>query len=107
MAEAIVDRWTTMKGEDPLLVLLRAAGERGAAAETPATSLDEESVGPFRRQLCRYGMDEVEADARARAVDVLVLGITTRLRVLREELGDPDVLKRWIAATIQRLVDAP
>lgn len=106
MAEGIVTRWTTMKGEDPLLVLLRAAGERGEAAETLAAFLDEESYAPLRRQLRGYGLSEAEASARARAVDVFVLGISARLRVLRDDLGDPKALTRWIAETIQRLVSA-
>ena len=106
MGESIVTRWTTMDGEDPLLVLLRAAGERGEAGETLSKFLDEESLEPFRRQLLYYGMNEDEATARARAVDVFVLGISARIRVLRDDLGDTDALKHWIAATIQRLVDA-
>lgn len=107
LAESIVMRWTTMEGEDPLLVLLRAAGERTEAAETLSAFLDEESLEPFRRQLLRYGMSEHEAAARARAVDVFVLGISARFRVLRDDLGDIDALRDWIAGTVQRLVDAP
>ncbi|WP_233872838.1 TetR/AcrR family transcriptional regulator [Paraburkholderia adhaesiva] len=107
MAEGIVTRWTMMEGEDPLLVLLRAAGERREAAETLAKFLDEESLEPFRQQLLRYGMTDDEATARARAVDILVIGISARLRVLRDDLGDTDELKQWIGTTIQRLVDGP
>ncbi|MFJ9776106.1 TetR/AcrR family transcriptional regulator [Kitasatospora sp. NPDC101157] len=107
MAHGIVDRWTGMEGEDPLLVLLRAAGERGEAAETLATFLDRESLEPLRRQLLGYGMTEEEALARARAIDAFVLGISARLRVLRDDLGDSAALEHWIAGTIQRLVDAP
>jgi len=106
LAESIVTRWTTTEAEDPLLVLLRAAGERREAAETLARFLDEESLEPFRRQLLRYGMTEEEASARARAVDIFVLGISARLRVLRDDLGDADALRSWIAIVIQRLVDA-
>ncbi len=107
MARGIVGRWTGMEGEDPLLVLLRAAGERGEAAEALATFLDRESLEPLRQQLLGYGMTEDEAFARARAIDVLVLGTTTRLRVLRDDLGDSEALEHWIATTIQRIVDAP
>ena len=107
MAESIVLRWTTMEREDPLLVLLRAAGERTEAAETLSRFLDEESLEPLRRQLLRYGMDEEEAAARSKAVDVFVLGVSARFRVLRDDLGDTQALKRWLAASIQRLVDAP
>ncbi|WP_341676236.1 TetR family transcriptional regulator [Niveibacterium sp. SC-1] len=105
LAEGIVTRWTTMEGQDPLLVLLRAAGERREAAATLAKFLDEESLEPFRQQLLRYGMTDDEATARARAVDIFVLGISARLRVLRDDLGDTDALKQWMGATIQRLVD--
>ncbi|MFE0459674.1 TetR/AcrR family transcriptional regulator [Kitasatospora sp. NPDC058965] len=107
MARGIVDRWTGMEGEDPLLVLLRAAGERGEAADALSTFLDRESLEPLQQLLLHYGMDEEEADARARAVDVFVLGISARLRVLRDDLGDTEALERWIADTVQRLVDAP
>lgn len=107
MAEGIVERWTTMEGEDPLLVLLRAAGERGEAAQTLSAFLDAESLEPLRRQLRRYGMTEAEASSRAQAIDILVLGISARRRVLRDDLGDTRRLKAWIAVTIQRLVDAP
>ncbi|MFH9354607.1 TetR/AcrR family transcriptional regulator [Kitasatospora sp. NPDC017646] len=107
MAHGIVDRWTGMEGEDPLLVLLRAAGERGEAAETLATFLDRESLEPLRRQLLSYGMTEEEALARARAIDAFVLGISARLRVLRDDLGDSAALEQWIATTVQRLVNAP
>lgn len=106
LAESIVTRWTT-EGEDPLLVLHRAAGERVEAAEALSAFLDEESLEPLRRQLLRYGMAEEEAAARARSVDVFVLGISTRLRVLRDDLGDTGALTDWIAVTVQRLVDAP
>jgi AcrR family transcriptional regulator len=105
LADSIVTRWTTMEGEDPLLVLLRAAGERAEAAEALAAFLDAESLEPFRQQLIRYGMSEHEASARARAVDVFVLGISSRYRVLRDDLGDIDDLREWIASTVQRLVD--
>lgn len=107
LADSIVTRWTTMRGEDPLLVLLRVAGERHEAAKTLAEFLDEESLEPFRRQLLRYGLSEREASERARAVDIFVVGISTRLRVLSDDLGDPEVLREWLAANLQRLVDAP
>ncbi len=107
LAESIVTRWTTMEGEDPLLVLLRAAGERTEAAETLSAFLDEESLEPFRQQLLRYGMSDEDASARARAVDVFALGISARFRVLRDDLGDAEALKEWIARTVQRLIDAP
>lgn len=107
MAEAIVRRWTGLTGEDPLLALLRAAGELPSAAATLADLLDRESLGPLRQHLEGYGMTPEDATARAQAVDVFLTGVTARLRMLRADLGDPDHLRDWIATTVQRLVDAP
>jgi AcrR family transcriptional regulator len=106
LAEGMVSRWTSMEGEDPLLVLHRASGERAEAAAELSRFLDDESLEPFRTQLLRYGIPAAEADATARAVDVFVLGISTRYRVLRDDLGDAAALTDWIATVIQRLVDA-
>ena len=105
LADSIVNRWTTLPGEDPLLTLLRASGERPEAASALAQFLDDESREPVRRQLLHYGMSEADADSRARAIDVFALGISSRYRILRESLGDVEELKGWIAQTIQRLVD--
>jgi hypothetical protein len=59
--------------------------------------------------LCRYlrdsGLDDATARNRAAAIDAFVLGVSTRRRVLRSELGDPVELQAWLAATIQRLAD--
>jgi hypothetical protein len=35
-----------------------------------------------------------------------VLGVSTRRRVLRSDLGDGDELQEWLATSIQRLADA-
>jgi hypothetical protein len=107
MADSMVERWISMPGEDPLLTLLRASGERREAAATLATFLDNESLEPVRQQLLLYGLSEADAESRAQAIDVFALGISSRYRILRHELGDPEQLKAWIAQTIQRLVDAP
>lgn len=106
LAASMVERWTTTEGEDPLLTLLRASGERPGAASALSTFLDSESLEPVRQQLLRYGLSEAEASSRARAIDVFALGITSRYRFLRDNLGDPEELTMWIAETIQRLVDA-
>ncbi|HEX7308535.1 TetR/AcrR family transcriptional regulator [Lentzea sp.] len=107
LAEAIVARWSGMQGEDPLLVLHRASGERPEAARALTKFLDEESLWPFAEQLRRYGLEDADAEARAAAVDALVLGVSTRRRVLTDDLGDLDELRDWLAAAVQRLVDAP
>jgi len=107
LADSIVRRWSGTDGEDPLLVLQRASGERPEAAEALARFLDVQSLAPLVRRLRDHGVDEGEAAARAAAVDAFVLGVSTRRRVLRDDLGDPQALRRWLAGTIQRLVDAP
>ncbi|MFC1408826.1 TetR/AcrR family transcriptional regulator [Streptacidiphilus sp. N1-12] len=105
LAASIVTRWFGAPGEDPLLVLQRASGERPEAAEALAAFLDTNSLEPLHRYLRDSGLDDAEARDRAAAIDAFVLGVSTRRRVLRSELGDPGALRSWLSTTIQRLVD--
>jgi len=105
LAASIVQRWSGQQGEDPLLVLQRAAGERPEAAEALAGFLDAHSLEPLRRYLRDSGLADEEADARAAAIDAFVLGVSTRRRVLRSDLGDGGQLQEWLATSIQRLAD--
>jgi len=105
LAASIVQRWFGEAGEDPLLVLQRASGERPEAAEALATFLDRNSLEPLRRYLRESGLDEKTARDRACAIDAFVLGVSTRRRVLRSELGDPAELEAWLGVAIQRLAD--
>jgi AcrR family transcriptional regulator len=103
LAASIMQRWSGQQGEDPLLVLQRAAGERPEAAEALAGFLDAQSLEPLRRYLRDCGLADEEADARAAAIDAFVLGVSTRRRVLRSDLGDRSELQEWLATSIQRL----
>lgn len=105
LAASIVQRWFGAPGEDPLLVLQRASGERPEAAEALAAFLDTNSLGPLHRYLRNSGLDDADAHNRAAAIDAFVLGVSTRRRILRSELGDPADLQAWLSATIQRLAD--
>jgi AcrR family transcriptional regulator len=105
LAASIVQRWFGAPGEDPLLALQRASGERPEAAEALAVFLDTNSLEPLHRYLRDSGLDDAEAQRRAAAIDAFVLGVSTRRRVLRAELGDPADLEAWLGATIQRLAD--
>ncbi|MFF4393006.1 TetR family transcriptional regulator [Streptomyces sp. NPDC001552] len=105
LAANIVQRWFGAPGEDPLLVLQRASGERPQAAEALAAFLDTNSLEPLHRYLCDSGLDDADARSRAAAIDAFVLGVSTRRRILRSELGDPAELQAWLSATIQRLAD--
>lgn len=105
LAASIVQRWSGQQGEDPLLVLQRAAGERPEAAEALAGFLDAHSLEPLRRYLRDSGLADEEAGARAAAIDAFVLGVSTRRRVLRSDLGDGGQLQEWLATSIQRLAD--
>lgn len=105
LAAGIVARWFGLPGEDPLLVLLRASGERPEAAEALASFLDRSSLQPLCRYLRDSGLDEAQARDRAAAIDAFMLGVSARRRVLRSELGDPAELQAWLSATIQRLAD--
>jgi AcrR family transcriptional regulator len=105
LAASIVRRWFGQPGDDPLLALQRASGERPEAAEALATFLDQNSLEPLRRYLRDRGVDEASARDRAAAIDAFVLGVSTRRRILRAALGDAAELEAWLAATIQRLAD--
>jgi AcrR family transcriptional regulator len=105
LAASIVRRWFGPLGEDPLLVLQRASGERPEAAQALAAFLDTNSLEPLYRYLRDSGLDEQDARSRAAAIDAFVLGVSTRRRVLRSELGDPAALESWLSDTIQRLAD--
>ncbi|PRY44744.1 TetR/AcrR family transcriptional regulator [Umezawaea tangerina] len=105
LAASIVQRWFGAPGEDPLLVLQRASGERPEAAEALAAFLDANSLEPLHHYLRDNGLADAEAYRRAAAIDAFVLGVSTRRRVLRSELGTPTDLQAWLATTIQRLAD--
>ncbi|MEU0791119.1 helix-turn-helix domain-containing protein [Amycolatopsis sp. NPDC005961] len=105
LAASIVRRWSGESGDDPLLVLQRASGERPEAAEALAAFLDTHSLEPLHRYLRDSGLDDAEARRRAAAIDAFVLGVSTRRRVLRSELGDPAELQDWLSTVIQRLAD--
>lgn len=105
LAASIVQPWWSVSGPDPLLVLQRASGERPEAAEALAAFLDTNSLGPLERYLRDSGLGEADARSRAAAIDAFVLGVSTRRRVLRSELGDPADLQAWLGAVIQRLAD--
>ena len=105
LAASIVQRWFSAPGEDPLLELQRASGERPEAAEALAAFLDTNSLQKLHRYLHDSGLDDAEARSRAEAIDAFVLGVSTRRRVLRSELGDPADLQAWLGTTIQRLAD--
>lgn len=106
LARSIVNRWTSQAGEDPLLVLHRASGERPEAAEELARFLDEQSTGPVERYLRSCGLGPLAARHRAEAVDALVLGLCTRRRILRSDIGDGKDVESWLAEALQRLVSA-
>jgi AcrR family transcriptional regulator len=105
LAASIVERWFGAPGPDPLLVLQRASGERPEAAEALAAFLDTNSLEPLHRYLSAGGLDDATARSRAAAIDAFVLGVSTRRRVLRSELGDRSELEDWLSSTIQRLAD--
>ena len=54
------------------------------------------SLEPLHRYLRDSGLDDADARSRAAAIDAFVLGVSTRRRVLRAELGDPADLQAWL-----------
>ncbi|HEY2697338.1 MAG TPA: TetR family transcriptional regulator [Pseudonocardiaceae bacterium] len=74
LAASIVERWFGGPGEDPLLALHRAAGERPEAAEALAAFYDANALEPLHRYLRGTGLDDAEARSRAAAIDNFVVG---------------------------------
>jgi AcrR family transcriptional regulator len=105
LAAGIIERWSGIEAEDPMLTLQRASGERPEAATALADFLDERSLAPLRRYLRDTGLPERVADDRAAAIDAFVLGVSTRRRFLRSDLGDLEQHRDWLAEMIQRLAD--
>ena len=105
LASRIVERWFGGTDADPLLVLHRASGERPEAAEALSAFLDRSSVEPLYDYFRTCGLDDDEARARATAIDVFVLGVSTRWRVLRSDLPDREHLEAWLADAVQKLAD--
>lgn len=103
MAHVIVDRWSTQV-DDPLLALMRAAGERPGAAAALGQVLDRQSLEPLRDNFERAGLDPGAAASAARAIDAFLYGVTGRLRMLGAGVDDRDELEAFIAETVQRLV---
>lgn len=106
LARSVVNRWTSRPGEDPLLVLHRASGEHPEAAEELARFLDENSTGRVELYLRSCGIAPLAARHRAEAVDALVLGLSTRRRILRSDVGDGKDVEQWLAEALQRIVSA-
>jgi AcrR family transcriptional regulator len=105
LADSIIERWSGREAEDPMLTLQRASGERPEAATALADFLDERSLDPLRRYLRASGLPAPIADARAAAIDAFVLGVSTRRRFLRADLGDLEQHRGWLTEMIQRLAD--
>lgn len=107
LSDAVMTRWTRLADGDPLVALLRSSGEHGPSAARLAAFLDSESFAPMQRQLEDHGLAPADAAARARAVDVFVLGVTARFRMLRDDLEDTPATRGWIAESVQRLITGP
>jgi AcrR family transcriptional regulator len=104
LTDGIIERWSGI-AEDPMLILQRASGERPEAATALSDFLDERSLEPLRRYLRETGLPEEVAADRAAAIDAFVLGVSTRRRFLRADLGEMEQHRAWLSEMIQRLAD--
>jgi len=94
-----------MKGEDPLLLLPRAARERKSCGD--AFDVSQPRISETA-QAATFQLRHVRSRraTRAEAIEIFAAS-SARMRVLRDDIGDPKSLKTWIAVNIQRLLDAP
>ena len=105
LADSVVARWAGPAGDDPILLLQRAAGERAEAAQVLSAFLDAHSLAPLRSYLRSQGLAARDAADRAAAIDALIVGMSTRHRILRTELPSPATLRRQLSLAIQALAD--
>jgi len=108
LAARIVDRWQREQADDPLLILLRAAGARPQAATALARFLERESTGPLLVQLRAYGLTEPQAVGRVAALEAFIMGAVMSRRILPPRVPETaEDLRTWLAVSLQSLLDHP
>lgn len=103
-------RWSLDISEDPLLILLWAAGTRSDVATVLAEFLARESTAPLSAQLRAYGMSAQEAAHRTAAVEALIMGTVVTQRMLPPGASGQmgvEHLRDWLAVSLQSLLDHP
>lgn len=102
IAAHVVARWETSPGDDPLLMMLRAASGDPVIAVQTAAYFRQHAAGPLAEHL--GGGDGPE---RAAAVGALIMGVVMQRYVLAAgpvaEAAADDV-SRWLGEAVQRLV---
>jgi AcrR family transcriptional regulator len=111
LARAVVERWESAGGADPLLMMIRSAGSSPAAADALAKFFATQASGPLAEHLTTtLGCTARDAADRAAAVGALILGVVTSRYIMRSGSlahADRASLTVWLGDRLQRLLDDP
>lgn len=111
IADRVVARWSSAEDDDPLQMMLRSAGTSEEVAGALGRFLAAQAARPLAAHVRRQrGLTSGQAADVAAAVGALIMGTIMSRYVMR---GGPlaaksdAALRRWLATTIQRLLDTP
>lgn len=111
IAANVVRRWDLADGADPLLMMLRSAGNSEETARALGEFFDREGARPLAAHLeAELGYTAAEAEASAVAVGALIMGVVTMRHVTRTgplAAAGSAAAEAWLGAQLQRLIDRP
>lgn len=111
IAAEVVRRWQGAGVDDPLLMMLRAAGSSPDAAEAAGEFFAMQAARPLAHHLAvELGLELSAAADRAAAVSSFVCGVVMQRYVMRTgpvAVAKPGPLRDWLGVSIQRLLDDP
>lgn len=102
IAAHVVGRWEGRPGDDPLLMMMRAAMSDPAAAARMAEFYRCQATVPLVEHL-----RTADARERAAAVSALIMGTVVQRYVLAAgpaATADPDAVQGWLAHALQQLL---
>jgi AcrR family transcriptional regulator len=102
IAAKVVARWEGQPGDDPLLMMMRAAMSDPGAAEHMASFYRRQASQPLARYL-----SSDDADERAAAVGSLIMGTVIQRYVMRAGPvagASADEVRDWLACGLQLLL---
>lgn len=105
IAQHVVNRWEQRPGDDPLLIMMRAAMTDREAARHLAAYFQRQAVVPLTDHLARPGAPE-----QAVAVGAMILGTVVQRYVLKAgPVADASAeeVTRWLAHALQQLLSDP
>lgn len=111
IADRVVRRWESAGVDDPLQMMMRSAGTSDEMAAEMSSFFTENASAPLAAHvMAALGCSAAEADDRAVGVGALIMGVVMARYIMRSGPlagSDPDALRVWLGAVLQRLLDEP